>query len=239
VEADTSTFVRRVFGSGTRRLNNDDGSSSAPDGLVRLLNAQSISCKLTAISDTIVDRRLDVLALTKTWHQSTADLLLRRCATHGFSIIDAHRQSSADSCGVALLCSKRFAVKRLTFAAQPTTFEVLGCSLRSASMSTVCVAIYRPGSQAIRELFYEELTSLLETVATYRCLIVVCGDFNIHVNDPNDLYVQRFAATIDSFDLVQSVVGPTHQWSFRGGTRGNAVPIVKMLQERMGTAFPL
>jgi hypothetical protein len=154
-----------VFGSGTRRLGKDGGSSPASDGLVvGLLNAQSISCKPTTISDTIVDRRLNVLALTKTWHKSNEDLPLRRCAPSGFSIIDAA------SCGggVALLCSKHFAVKRLTFAAQPTTFEVLGCSLRSASTSTVCVAIYRPGSQAIRELFYEEFTSLLETVATYR-----------------------------------------------------------------------
>ena len=30
-----------------------------------------------------------------------------------------------------------------------------------------------------------------------------------------------------------------YQWSFRGGTRGNAVPIVKIPLERMGTAFPL
>jgi len=29
------------------------------------------------------------------------------------------------------------------------------------------------------------------------------------------------------------------QGSFRGGTRGNAVPIVEKLPERMGTAFPL
>ena len=29
------------------------------------------------------------------------------------------------------------------------------------------------------------------------------------------------------------------QWSFRGGTRGNGVPIVKIPLERMGTAFPL
>jgi len=29
---------------------------------------------------------------------------------------------------------------------------------------------------------------------------------------------------------------PLKQWSFRGGTRGNAVPIVKFTLERMGTA---
>ena len=30
-----------------------------------------------------------------------------------------------------------------------------------------------------------------------------------------------------------------NQWLFRGGTRGNAIPIVKIPLERMGTAFPL
>jgi len=30
-----------------------------------------------------------------------------------------------------------------------------------------------------------------------------------------------------------------YQGSFRGGTRGNAVPIVENLSERMGTVFPL
>ena len=38
--------------------------------------------------------------------------------------------------------------------------------------------------------------------------------------------------------LQMSCLGPL-QGSFRGGTRGNAVPIVEKLPERMGTAFPL
>ena len=40
--------------------------------------------------------------------------------------------------------------------------------------------------------------------------------------------------------IVNSTVlceGCLHQWSFRGGTRRNAVPIVKNLPERIGTAF--
>jgi len=39
---------------------------------------------------------------------------------------------------------------------------------------------------------------------------------------------------------LTSMIGRTpQQGSFRGGTRGNAVPIVEKLPERMGTAFPL
>ena len=40
------------------------------------------------------------------------------------------------------------------------------------------------------------------------------------------------------FDIIDTAAG-AGQWSFRGGTRGNAVPIVKITFERMGTAFPL
>jgi len=138
---------RRVYGSGTRRPSN---SHNASDGLaIGLLNAQSVTRKPTAISDTVVERRLDVLALTETWHHSSDDLPLRRCAPPGFFIVDTPRQSPT-TCrggGVALLCSKRFIVKRMAFAAPPTTFEVLGCTLRSTSMSVVCVVIYRPPSQ--------------------------------------------------------------------------------------------
>jgi hypothetical protein len=107
--------------------------------------------------------------------------------------------------------AESFIVKWLTFAAQPTTFEVLDCTLRSTSMSIICVVIYQPPSQGVNELFYKELICLLETVATYRCQIVVCGDFNIHINNPNDKQAQRLAAIIESLDLVQSVVGPTHR----------------------------
>ena len=36
------------------------------------------------------------------------------------------------------------------------------------------------------------------------------------------------------FEIFEEVI----QRSFRGGTRGNAVPIVEMLSGRMGTEFP-
>jgi len=35
------------------------------------------------------------------------------------------------------------------------------------------------------------------------------------------------------------IVNNVQQGSFRGGTHGNAVPIVEKLPERMGMAFPL
>jgi len=43
---------------------------------------------------------------------------------------------------------------------------------------------------------------VLEIVATYRCKIVICGDFNIHVNKAAD---RRFNEILALFDLAQIV----------------------------------
>ena len=51
------------------------------------------------------------------------------------------------------------------------------------------------------------------------------------------MYVHMEVTTQEKLTRVRSQ--STYQWSFRGGTRGNAVPIVKIPLERMGTAFPL
>ena len=52
---------------------------------------------------------------------------------------------------------------------------------------------------------------------------------------PNGL---TFSAMLFSVIIIELAYGKM-EWSFRGGTRGNAVPIVKIPLERMGTAFPL
>lgn len=183
---------------------------------VGLLNTQAITQrKSIAISDSIEARRLDVLVLTETWHHASGDLLLQRCAPPGYSIIDATRQeacaSSTAVCGggIAIVFSNRYTAKRITLDVKPTTFEVLCCSLRSASTAVVHIAIYRPGSANVTELFFQELTSLLEIVVTFRTQIVITGDFNVHVNDPSDKHAHKLAELLESFDLQQSISQPT------------------------------
>jgi len=88
---------------------------------------------------------------------------------------------------------------------------VLGCTLQSVSLIAVYIVIYRPDSQVVSELFFEQLTSLLQNIAAYRCRMIVCSDFNIHVNEPHDRHSQRLAEIIESFDLSQVVSGPTHR----------------------------
>ena len=41
-------------------------------------------------------------------------------------------------------------------------------------------AVDRPGSQAVTATFYD-LSAVFERLATYSCPVVICGDFNVHV----------------------------------------------------------
>ena len=126
------------------------------DGILAgLLNTQTLSKnRPIAVSDAILTRRLDVLALTETWHQASDDVSLKRCAPPGYSIVDAARSDAASSRfagerggGIAVIHSDRFAAKKIVFHVRPTTFEVLGCSLRSASVTVVYIVIYSPGTK--------------------------------------------------------------------------------------------
>ena len=105
------------------------------------------------------------------------------------------------------------------FAVQPSTFEVVSCSLRSASVTVVHVIIYRPGTKPATDGFFTELTALLEIVATFRNERIITGDFNIHVNDVTDWRSRRLADILESFGLLQSVSEPTH-W------QGNTLDLV-------------
>ena len=53
---------------------------------------------------------------------------------------------------------------------QPTTFESPCFTVASAGSSTaVVLLIYRPGSAAITDVFFTELTKYMEVVALYKC----------------------------------------------------------------------
>ena len=79
--------------------------------------------------------------------------------------------------------------------------------------SFILLTIYRPGSTRTSSLFYDDLSTVLESLVLQRCPVVVGGDFNIHVEDPTDVDAQRLAAVFNAFDKQQHVMEPTHVWA--------------------------
>jgi len=152
------------------------------------LNAFSVRNKSAALSAALTDHDLDVFLLTESWHEQQDDLAVRMVCPPGYKSVDAPRSSSAvgrrkqRGGGIVLLHKEGIAAKRLTFSAQPTTFELLGAQMTFAGSMVVLIGVYRPGGESVASEFFDELSAVLEQLAAYSCPVVVTGDLNLHID---------------------------------------------------------
>jgi len=177
--------------------------------LIGWLNVRLLTPKTLAVHEEILSRHLDVMILTETWHGSTNDISLRQAAPMGYVHCDQIRLTNPSHGGIVVLYRAQFVCRRLDIP-QSATFECICLQLRRQCETTILLSIYRPGSMAVTNLFFEELAAVLEVLVVYRCPVVIGGDLNILVDDVSDRHASHFIELLTSFGLVQHFAGPTH-----------------------------
>jgi len=73
--------------------------------------------------------------------------------------------------------------------------------------SVTLLTIYRPGSAQVTNAFFDELTTVVESLVLQSKPVIVVGDINIYVDDSADADAARLAALFNAFDLQLHVVG--------------------------------
>ena len=75
------------------------------------------------------------------------------------------------------------------------------------------VIIYRPPLTAAMTMnfFYGEFSSLMEQIITDPKSLIIFGDFNLHVDSPNDAAAIKFIDLLETFGLKQHINVATHQ----------------------------
>lgn len=174
------------------------------------LNVRSLANKTTAVYETIITKKLDVLALTETWHRDGQDVCLRQAAPSDFTVVDAVRQSQPGYGGIAVLYSGRLRCTKVDLPPS-TTFEALCTRFKVGSSAWLLLTIYRPGSCHPTSLFFDELTVVLESLVVYGSPVIVGGDINIHVEKSSDVNTTCLLELLSAMDLQQHVALPTHQ----------------------------
>ena len=165
--------------------------------------------KGATLSHTIIDERLDILAVVETWHERSGSITLRRVVPAGFRCIDAARAITLDVetdsvefqnyCGLAFIYRNNIRFQQRTFDVTVTMFEYLyGCATNPHGCF-VLLAIYRLGSQAVTASFFDDLSAVLEWLATYACPVIICGDLNVHVDEPGDTNAARLHQLLELF----------------------------------------
>ena len=151
-----------------------------------------------------------MLLLTETWHTAHSDVALRRCVPPGYTHVDAPRACGPGG-GVTAVVTDRVTCRVIDPRRCFTTFESICFFVTGAGHTVFNLIVYRPGSTAVTEAFFTELTSYLEVLALYKCPIVTAGDFNIHAERHDDPAAIRLADIMYSFDCIQHVpLLPTH-----------------------------
>ena len=95
--------------------------------------------------------------------------------------------------GLAVVHRQTITCRKKTLDVDVTTFEYLFCHATAASRHFVLLAVYRLGSQALSTTFFDELSAVFECIATSGFPVVVCGDFNVHVDKSDDPHTARLA----------------------------------------------
>ena len=177
-------------------------SAAVIDGLsLGCINARSVGNKAATLCRTIVDEQLDVLVITETWHECSESTELQRVTPANYKCIDAARPLPPDANvdtltfhnhgGLAFIYRQSLKLQKRNVDATVTTFEFLCGFASTASCHFILLGVYRPGSQALSTTFFDDLSAVFDQLATYQCPVVVCGDFNVHVDAHDDVYAQR------------------------------------------------
>jgi len=90
--------------------------------------------------------------------------------------------------------------------------ECLGLKITDGSRyrAVLLLVVYRPGSQAVTDEFFDELQLVLTSIQSTAHETVIVGDFNVHVDVPTDSVAQQLNDVLADHGLRQHVDVATH-----------------------------
>ena len=159
----------------------------------------------------ILDCSADIVFLSETWLTSQYNDVTAQISTYGYELNHVFRQDEVKDRGggVGILCHRKFnphKIKSIKF----QSFEHCIFSLtKNKYDKVVLVSVYRLQHLPV-SLFLQEFPTLLESLCSMNCVLLIGGDINIHLDDMNDQYARSFISLLDSFNLYQFVNDVTH-----------------------------
>ena len=177
------------------------------------VNTRSIRNKTDQFLHHIVSNNYDICTITETW-------LLQDDVSHrtelnqcGYKFFDEPRK---DRCGGGtgiIFKNELFIEKRE--AGVKTSFEYSEWKLVDKNIHTVIIVIYRPPYSIKHPVntstFFEEFAGYVSEILHSDSSVIFTGDFNIHVNNKDDLDKVAFDEFLECMNLDQHVTCATHK----------------------------
>ena len=145
---------------------------------------------------------------------STDDAAARtECTPAGYQIYDCPRTDRGGD-GIALVCRTELPVS-LIFTGNRSSFESAEYSVGLEKNKIKVVIIYRTPYSRVHPItvstFLSEFADYLESIVLTTEPLMIIGDMNIHVDDPDNSDSVEFLDLIESMSLNRHVTTPTHR----------------------------
>ena len=161
----------------------------------------------------------DICFIQETFLREGDKAKLAEIRDYGWSVLSNPRKHRSGG-GIAMLYKNTITLNNNNKVTKYKSFQVMESLLSSSSEMVRLVNVYRPPytkkARHTECTFLEEFDDYLQTLSTKSGTPVIAGDFNLHVERPDDLYPKKFFQLLAQYNLFQYVpTVPTHD---QGGT---------------------
>jgi exonuclease III len=104
--------------------------------------------------------------------------------------------------GIAVVATSSARLSQVDFGLLPASFKMLAVRVSVRITSYVSVVIHYPGSDAVSSAFFDDLSDVLERVATLNGPVVIVGDVNVRLDCVDDSNARQFAELLDSYGFA-------------------------------------
>ena len=167
----------------------------------------------------LLEMDCDICFVQETFLRDGDKAKLMEIKDYGWSILSDSRKHRSGG-GIAMLYKNTIQLKSNNKVMKYKSFQVMESLLSADTEMVRLVNIYRPPytkkARFTECTFLEEFEDYLETLSTKPGIPIIAGDFNFHVQRPDDHYPKRFLELLSQYQLHQHVPSvPTHD---QGGT---------------------
>jgi exonuclease III len=179
-----------------------------------VLNAQSVNNKALAICEYTKETNADLVAITESWIKAGNTAVKKEMCPSGYKFEGNSRKSRTGG-GVGLIHRESFVVQpNVDITDTYPSFEYQCLSIRAETLMQL-VIIYRPTrsrkNTCTMDDFLQDLEVFLGELTILPGSLIVVGDFNIHVNKPDEKHVKLFNNMLNTMHLHQHINEPTHK----------------------------
>ena len=185
----------------------------------KLLNVRSARKRKELIREHTIDQNTDIMCLTETCLREEETPTIKEFLPPGYGFMGVARpeekrkgnkKSKSKGGGVGILFKDGLRIRRVGRDVRFSSFEHLEAMVTTPSRDIRLVVLYRSPKSAPTG-FLEDFSSFLDSLVLVRGLVIIVGNFNIHVDDTDLPFTNRFSRLLDEYGMTQHVRTPTHR----------------------------